>query len=185
MINLLPPKEKEVLYSEQVKNLVAVLGCIVIISLVCLSLILLSIKFYILSDFSYQKFLFQEAEKKYQSPGLAGFKDAIQKYNVILPHILSFYKKDLYFSDILGIISAVGRPEGLYFTKISLDGKTLEDNIKVVISGISDTRENLLLFQKNLQQEPGFKNISFSPNSWISPANTNFSLNLEFPKNGN
>lgn len=183
MINLLPPKEREVIYSEQIKNLITVLGCMAMISLICFALILLSIKFYILSDVSSQKFIFQEAEKKYQSSIIASYKDIIQKYNIISPYVLSFYKKNLYFSDILNVISEIERPQGLYFTKLFLDGKTSENNVKISISGVSSTRENLLLFQKNLQQEPRFKNISFSTNSWISPVNANFNLNLEFPQN--
>lgn len=184
MINLLPSREKEVLYSEQIKNLVMVLGYILLVSFICLVLILLSIKFYILTAVDYQKFLFSQAEKEYQFSGLASFKDAILKYNIILPQVLSFYKKDLYFSDILNLISGIERSEGLYFTKISLDGQTSEDRVKVNISGVSNTRENLLLFQKEIQQESRLKNISFSPDSWINPKNANFNINFEFSQDG-
>jgi len=185
MINLLPTKEKEALYLEQIKNLAMILGSVLVIVLICLALILLAVKFYILSAVDYQKFLNKGVDTEYKSSDLSTYKDYIQKYNAILPQILSFYKKDLYFSDILDAISKVERPKGLYFLRISLDKGYSENEVKVVVSGISDTRENLLSFQKNLQQAEKFKNIYFSADSWINPVNTNFSLNFELSKNDN
>ena len=67
MPNLLPPKEKKSLQLEQVKKLATILGFVTIISLICLVFILLSIKFYILSNVDGQKFLLQEAKKKISS----------------------------------------------------------------------------------------------------------------------
>jgi len=179
MPNLLPPKEKKSLQLEQVKKLATILGFVTIISLICLVFILLSIKFYILSNVDGQKFLLQEAKKKYQVSDFAEFKDVIDKYNGILPEVLSFYKKEIYFSDMLDVVSQLQRPEGLYFNKIYINGET-EDKIKVIISGFSGTREDLLLFQKRAQEEPKIKNISFSPESWINSVNVNFNLNFEY-----
>lgn len=185
MINLLPQSEKELLFLGRVKKLVIILGSIFIVFLICLILVLLSVKFSIFAEVSSQKFLFQEAKKSYSSPDAERLKNAIQKYNNVLPSVLSVYQEDMHFSDILASISKIERPKGLRLTDISLNRQDNENKVKASISGASDTRENLVSFQKNLEKQPEIKNISFSPESWISPANVNFNLTLDFPKNGN
>jgi hypothetical protein len=180
MINLLPEKEKEVLRLDQIKNLTIILGSIILVSLVCLILILMAIKFYLLQDVEYQKFLFQQAQKKYQSAETATIKGTIQKYNDALPQVLSFYKKEIYFSDVLNIISEIQKSQGLNFTKISLDGQNDSRKINIIIAGISADRDSLVDFQKKLQGEQKFKNVSFSPDSWINPTNSNFNVTFEY-----
>lgn len=175
MINLLPQKEKDALFLRRIKNLAIILGSTIIIFLICLILVLLSVKFYILAEVGYQKFLLQDTQKKYQSPDAANLKNVIQKYNESLPIVLSFYQNEIYFSDILGIISEIQRQAGLYFTNISIDGHD-----KVSISGVSATRDDLIAFQKNLEKQNAIKNISFSPDSWINPVKTNFNLTFDF-----
>ena len=179
MTNILPPKEKEYLRLEQAKKIVIILGFAAIVSLICLLLILLSIKYYILSAAGSQKFILQESEKMYQASDFAEFKNMISKNNGILPDIYTFYEKEIYFSDILNVVSQVQRPEGLYFNKIYINGEAA-GKIKVIVSGFSDTRENLLLFQKRMQEEPKIKNISFSPESWINPVNISFNLSFGY-----
>jgi len=71
MTNILPPKEKEYLRLEQAKKIVIILGFAAIVSLICLLLILLSIKYYILSAAGSQKFILQESEKMYQASDFA------------------------------------------------------------------------------------------------------------------
>jgi len=180
MINLLPQKEKDELFLKRVKNLIFVLGNVIIIFLVCLILVLLSVKFYILAEVDNQKFLLKNTQQDYQSPDVGKLKNAIQKYNSYLPTAISFYEKEIYLSDILGAISEIERPGELYFTSISLDGKNYEGKVKVSISGTSDTRENLINFQKNLGSHGAIKNVSFSPESWISPLKASFKLNFEY-----
>lgn len=180
MTNLLPPEEKKSLKLEQTKNLVIVFGVSIIISLICLILILLSIKFYILSQISSQKFVLDYEGQEYKSSDFSEYKQIIEKYNGILPGLLSFYKKEIFFTNILDVVLEVPRPEGLVFDKIYIERLDTPGKIKAVIFGFSDTRENLLLFQKNVNQEHKLKNVSFSTESWINPINTNFSFTFEY-----
>lgn len=179
MINLLPQREKDELFLKRIKNLVLVLGNVIIIFLVCLTLVLLSVKFYILAEVDNAKFLLQNTQDQYQTPDIEKLKNAIEKYNNTLPVVLSFYQKKIYISDVLAAISEIQRPEGLHFTAISIEGKT-ENKIKISISGTSDTRENLIAFQKNLGGQGLIKNVSFSPESWINPIKANFNLTFEY-----
>ena len=79
----------------------------------------------------------------------------------------------------------------MYFERVSLDGQKSKGAVAVNISGKSDTRDNLLLFQKNIEAYDNIKNIFFSAGSWISPTNISFNLTFDFLpaqagiKNGN
>jgi hypothetical protein len=180
MINLLPQKEKDELFLKKAKNLAIVLGSIVIITLVCLIFVLLSVKFYVLTEVNGQSFILQDTQKNYESPDVVTVKNSIQKYNNSLPTVLSFYQSDKYLSNILAAISEIEKPNGLYFTNIFLDSQAIGGNVKVNISGTSDTRESLIAFQKNLEKQNAINNISFSPESWINPVKANFNLNFDY-----
>ena len=182
MINLLPPKEKEELSLEGNKKLVIVLGNLVLISLVCLILILFSLKFYILKEISYQKIVLDNTEKKYQASNFLSFKEIIQKYNANLVKIDNFYKKEIKVSDILKTILEVPRPEGLYFENISVENNkngTENKKTKVTISGISKTRDNLLIFKENIENSKTIENVYFPPSNWVKNKDINFYLTLE------
>ena len=192
MINLLPPKEKEKLLFEKNKKLTIVLGNIIIISLVCLILILFSLNLYILGDVNYQRIILDNTKKKYQTQDFLLFQNLIKKYNASLVQVDNFYKEEIYFSDILKTISEIERPKGVYLTSLTIN-KVKEKNlgvsatskslasgkIKVTIFGISDTRDNLLAFKENIENNKEITNIYFPPNSWIKPSNINFNLTFE------
>ncbi len=183
MINLLPQKEKDVLYARQFGKLIVVLGTIVLVGFISLFLILLSVKLYILGQASYQKIMFENAQKSIQSPESVSLQAFISKYNSILAKENLFYEDQAYMSRILDILIGVPRPEGLYFTEISLNGD--QENIEevgIIISGTSATREGLTLFKKNVEEEQKIKDVYFPPESWINAKNISFNINLAILK---
>lgn len=182
MINLLPAEEKQKLISEKKEKLAIIWGIVVLVALICLTLILFSIKFYILAETDNQRFILGQTEKVLKTPDFINFTATIKKYNTTLAQIDSFYKKEIYFSQALKIITDVPSPEGLNLTGFSLN-RDEKGNIQAEISGTSDTRDNLLAFRKNIEQDLEIKNPVFSPESWISPKNVDFSLTLEIDQN--
>jgi hypothetical protein len=182
MINLLPPEEKEKLFLKKKERLVTILGITVLVSLICLILILSSIKLYIEAEAIYQKIVLEQTEKKYQTPDFLNFKDTIQKYNKIVIQLKNFYNQKQYSSQSLKIISDIQRPEGIYLTGLSLNNDE-NKKIKVTATGISDSRENLLIYKKNIEENKKIENLYFSPETWINPENINFSLTFEISDN--
>ncbi len=178
MINLLPLEEKQKLSLKNKEKLIVVLGIVFIVSLVCFILVLLSIKFYILARTDYQKNILEQAEKKYQTSEFTDLNNVVQKYNVTLAQINSFYKKEIYFNQALKIITDVPTPKGLYLTYFLLN-KDKNGIIQVSVSGISNNRENLLIFRKNIEEVKEIKNSYFSPESWANPKDVSFSLTFE------
>ncbi len=86
-------------------------------------------------------------------------------------------------SEILEKISKILAP-GIYLTNLSLNKPSdLQGNrVEVTISGFSETRENLSLFKKNLEEEKDFKDVYFYPSSWIKPTDIDFYLTLKIEK---
>jgi len=181
MINLLPPEKKEALFLEKSRKLIIILGIAVLVPLICLTLFLLSIRFYILSELKSQQIILEQTKERYQTPDFLTFNEIIQRNNKILIQLQSFYKKETYFSKTLKTISDIDRPKNLYFTDLSLT-KSENQNIKVTASGFSSSREDLLIFQKNIGNVREIENSYFSPESWINPENTKFYLTFEIPK---
>lgn len=181
MINLLPQEEKQKLLSDKKKKLTIILSIIVTVFLLCLMLILLSINFYLLAETDNQKNIFEQAKKENETPDFVNLNGIVKKYNSTLAQVDSFYKQEKYFSNVLEIISGVPAPKNLYLTNFSLN-RQKDGKIKVDIAGKSDTRDDLLLFQKNIEANDEIKNPYFSPQSWISPKNVNFSLSFEIDK---
>jgi hypothetical protein len=178
MINLLPSEEKEKILLKKKEKLITILGTTVLVSLICLILILASIKIYIASETDSLKIVLEQAEKEYQTPDFLNFKDIVQKYNKIVIQLENFYEQKLYFSQALETISNIQRPEGLYLTDLSFS-KNENKKIKVTVAGISDSRENLLVFKKSIEETQKIENPYFSPETWTKPENINFNLSFE------
>ncbi len=185
MINLLPPEDKKYLLLEKNKKLLIVLGNVFLISLVSLLLLLSALKFYMLGDIDSKKYILDNSEKGYQTPDFESLAQLIIKHNADLAKVDNFYKKEIYFNDILKTIFEIKKPVGLYFKSISID-KMKENNlpqqagkVKVTISGFSDTRDNLLIFRDNINSNKKIENAYFPPDSWIKSKDITFYLTFQ------
>ena len=183
MINLLPPEEKEKLFLKKKEKLIAILVIMVLVFLICLILILSSIKIHVADEANSQKIILEQVEKEYQTPNFLNLKSIVQKYNKIIIQLKNVYEQKLYFSQTLKVISNIQRPDGLYLTELSLSRGENKKN-KVTVAGISDSRENLLLFKKNIEEDKKIENSYLSPENWTNPKNINFNLSFEVSNNG-
>ena len=179
MINLLPPIEKEEQLLNQYKKLTIVLGSVVTISLVCLVLILFALKFYILGEMNYQRIIFESTKSKYQTKDFLFFSDLIQKYNKTIGKVNDFYNKRVYFSDALETLLKTQRPPGLFFHRIAITTGAQDNKVKVMLSGVSENRDNLLLFRNSIKNTPAIENTYLSPESLVRPTNVNFYLTFD------
>jgi len=181
MINLLPPKEKSELLLVRQKKLVIILGSVFLIFSICLVFVFLSIYFFALGEASAQKIILQQNLKSYQAAGSNEYGQIIKKYNLILPKVSFFYESQKHFSEALSSIYEITRPAGIFFSGLNVDGTKQAGNIvSVSVSGISSTRDDLLAYEKNLKKDVRVRNVSFSPESWISSQNISFSVSFNF-----
>jgi Tfp pilus assembly protein PilN len=179
MINLLPPEEKQKLLIEKQGKLAIILGITILIPLCCFILILVAIRFYILGEVSTQKANLEQVKKEYETADFLQFKDLIKKNDVILSQLSLFYKKEVYITQVLKTISTISRPKNLYFTDLAVN-RDKNQKIKITIDGFSESRDDLLTFQKNIEATQSIKNATFAPQSWINPVNVTFYLTFEF-----
>ncbi len=183
MTNLLPPEQKKELLLKNRERLAIILGTIVLIFLVCLIMILLSIKFYILTDIISQNNILVQTEKEYKTSEFIELKNTIQRYNTNIVKVNYFYGEEIYFSSILKIISNIPRPDGVYFTNLSLNRDNKNKKIEASVAGFSSSRENLLVFKKNIEENKEIKEPYFSPESWTTPQGVRFYLTFKIYKN--
>jgi hypothetical protein len=181
MINLLPPEEKLVLKKEQSRKLAIVLVSEIIIFLICLILVLLSVKFYLMGELSSKTYTLAEQKTESLSHDFINLQYVISKYNQLLPIVSSFYNNQFLPDQALITLLKVERPNGLYFTNLSLNSDQ-PAAAKAIISGFSSTRDGLVAFKANLEKQPKIKNVNVSPESWISIKDVNFNISLDVVK---
>lgn len=179
MINLLSAEKKEALFLEQVKKMALVLSGAVVVGLLCLFLVLLSIKFYILSELVLQQSILDGLK----SPKLEQARTTVQKSNAIVSQVSSFYEKRFVFGPAFEKFTTIQMPPGVRVSSVVLD-KGQDGATKVAISGTSSTREDLLKLKEIIELDKSIKNSQFSPESWTKDKDAKFSLDFE-TENGN
>lgn len=180
MINLLPPIEKEFLRTEETKRLIAILGTVVLAFLICLILILFSIKIYIQSQVEFQRITLFQAEQEFEQSESQALQEKINLANLTFSKLNSFYQQKPNFSEILEKISET-LPDRTYLTNISLNSQPPDKDFKtqISLSGFSPERELLFEFKKRLEAEPAFQEIYFPPTNWVKPTEIDFYVTLK------
>lgn len=181
MINLLPLQQKEELRQEENFRLILILGILILVFLIDLTFILFSIKIFITSEVQIQKILVSQKEKEFENSQIQTLQEKIIKTNQTLSALDSFYQKELNLTEILEKISKT-LPLKTYLTNLSITPRLEEEQewrIGCSLSGFSPTREILLEFKKNLEEEKGFSKINFPPSNWVTPENINFTVSFE------
>ena len=176
MINLLPSKQKEELGEEEKLKLILILGILIISFLLYFSLILFLIKISIAAELEVQRIYFGEREKELEIAESKEPEEKIEKLNLNLKKLNSFYQNQLNLTEILEKTSQT-LPAGIYLTNFNFNLK--QGKGEIFLSGFSPNRETLLLLKKNLEEEPGFSEIYFPPENWLKPTDINFTLTFE------
>jgi len=180
MINLLPLQQKEEIRKEGKLRMILILGVIFIASLVSFSLILLSIKISISAQIETQKIIFDQKEKEFQANENQQLEEKIKDFNITFSKLDTFYKKQFDLVQTLETISKL-LPQGAYLTNLNFapirEGG--EFRAQISLSGFSESREILLSFRENLENEKSFSEIDFPPENWVKLTNINFLVNFK------
>jgi len=185
MINLLPDEEKKAILSEQKKKMTIIIWVLVLIFFFSLSLSLFLIKGRLQSQLENQKKILLESEERLKQAGVIEIKGKINLANSTLTKLNSFYKKKVYFGDILAKIAEI-IPDDLYlkYLSISLSGEN-NSEVNIILSGFAPTREILFKLKKNFEEDNYFSIVSFPPSNWVKPTDIDFSANLKIVKTSN
>lgn len=177
MINLLPSQEKEILRQEEKYKLVLILGTLFLIFLICLILILLSIRISFSGQLNVQKILLNQKEESFKKSPSQNLEEKIVSFNQTFSELSSFYSSRSNMVDILEKISQ-DLPYGVYLTNFNFDSETRQ----ISLSGFSPSREILLELKENLEKEENFQEIYFFPSNWVKPNDIDFVVNFKIKK---
>ncbi|OGZ69502.1 MAG: hypothetical protein A3D44_03745 [Candidatus Staskawiczbacteria bacterium RIFCSPHIGHO2_02_FULL_42_22] len=178
MINLLPPGEKQKLITETNQKVIIILGLVALVPLVCVMLVLLSLNFYLLGEINSKNIILAQAQKTYQTPDFLMVTNEMKKKNATMIWLSSFYNKEMNMSDVLQQVSGFAFPEEVYLTNLSIIRQD-DEILKISATGFSQSRDDLLVFQKKIQEHPAIKELSFSPESWVNAQNATFQLTFQ------
>jgi hypothetical protein len=132
-------------------------------------------------DQNYQKNILEQNKKLYQTQNFINSNNIINHYNSVLAQLDLFYSKEIYLNLVLDNLINISRPNGLYFTNFSFK-KNINGTVQASISGVSNTRDDLLIFKKNIEENAEIKGLMFSQDSWVSPKDVKFSFTYDISK---
>ena len=175
MINLLPPLEKDKTLLESKRRLIIILWILILFSIFCFILVLLSIKFYIQGQVDSQRIVFNMAETEFEQSGAQSLQKEINSVNLKLEKLSDFYQNKVYITEILEKI-ATTLPQGLHLNDISFSVFSIDEKsgFRVSLSGFASNREVLFDFKKNLEKDKSFKEVYFPPKNWVKPVDIDF-----------
>jgi hypothetical protein len=176
MINLLPPKEKEIIKSEKIRKIIIILWVLFFSFLLCFSLVLYSVKTYLASQAVVQEQGLINIRGESEIKKVEDFNKEVESANKTMTELSSFFKNKIYFFELVENISST-IPFGIYLSNLSAN---LSDSgeIKVSLVGFSPTRDLLLNFKENLEKESHLSDIFMPPSNWTKPLNINFSISF-------
>jgi Tfp pilus assembly protein PilN len=173
MINLLPPSETKILQNEEKRKMILIIGFLIFIFLLCLIMMLISIKIYISGQITVEDMILSREKEEIGLSKEEDLKDKIREANNAFAEIKSFYDNQFKLTDVINRISET-IPEGIFLTILSYQPKEGQVNI----SGFAEDRETLFEFKKNLEKEE-FKEVFFPPYTWIEAKEINFNSHFK------
>jgi Tfp pilus assembly protein PilN len=180
MINLLPPLEKKKTLLESKRRLIIILWILLLFSIFCFILVLLSIKFYIQGQIDSQRIVFSTAEAEFEQSGAQSLHKEINSVNLKLDKLNDFYQNKVYITEILEKIS-ITLPQGLHLNDLSSSAFKIngEYGFKISLSGFASNREVLFDFKENLEKDKSFKEVYFPPINWVKPDDIDFAVTFK------
>ena len=184
-INLLPETEKKEIKLEKVCQETVILLGLILIALLFFIFILISLKFYLTEKVNSLEKIVLERENELKAAQILEFKKRVTTVNQNLSKIQRFWQEELSIIPLFEKFTFL-TPQSIYFTSFSYQKRVQEEKkekkvfAEIYISGWAGTREELFNFKKELEKEKEFKEVYFTPASWVKPTNLDFSLSLKF-----
>lgn len=180
MINLLPPQQKEEIREEEKLKMILIFGILLLSLSISFCLILSLVKISISTQIETKKISFNQEEKEFQGTKDQELEEKIKSLNATLLKLDAFYGRQFDLTQTLEEISGL-LPSDAYLTNLSFnpirDGGKLR--ARIFLSGFAKSREILLSFRENLENDKNFSEIDFPPENWVKPADINFSVNFK------
>ncbi|MEA3344144.1 MAG: hypothetical protein U9Q16_00450 [Patescibacteria group bacterium] len=193
MINLLPLEKKQKLLSKKKTMSIAIFFVLIFFFLFCFVLMLFSITIYSQINIESENILFDAGEKDINRSERINFQKEVQKTNLELKKINSFYDKEVCISETLEEISEI-LPKEIYLTNFSAEyyfekiTSSLEEKendkkeklgFKFSLSGLAVNREILVSFKQEIEKEKNFIEVYFPLENLLEQENIDFTITFK------
>ena len=177
MINLLPQKAKREIVLEERFKIIFILSITFFAFLTSLFLVLFSVYTSVSTELKIQKINFDDLEKKIKNSQIEEMEKNIEKHNLIIKNLASFYKEDI---DLVSILEKISKtlPSGIYLDSLNFNRSSLEFSL----TGFSPDRDTLVHFKENLEKESDLGKVFFPSSNWSIPKDIEFNVNLKIVK---
>lgn len=176
MINLLPPEEKKGILIKKKLKLVLIFELGILLFLISALLIVFSIAIYLNGEINSEKIAVSQKEEDIDLTTIADFQKKIEALNEKIKNVESFYNEQVYLTPVLEKVFEK-LPSQSYLNNFSFTKSS--ETLKINLSGFIPTRDDLLAFKRNIENDKDFKNISFPPGNWVSQTDIEFFLSFE------
>ncbi len=171
-LNLIPPnKQEEIGKNKRLKMAIKAEIALTII-LVGFFIVLLSFKYSLNMGLSGEMLLNAQVEKADQFSKIKSYDNQFNQANERIKQIASIDKAQLYWSRVFEKISQL-IPVGIGLKTLSTD------QYAITLSGVADTRENLIAFKDKLEKETCFSNIVLPLSNLVDKADVEFQITLD------
>lgn len=174
-LNLIPPKKKEeIKKNKRLKTAIKAEIVLTIILMVFFS-VLLSFRYVLGIELTGEKTLNAQIERNDQFGKIKSYDDQFNQANDMIKQVAVIDQTQLYWSRVFVKISQLILP--------GIETKSLStDNSAVTISGIADTRDNLIAFKSNLEKESCFSQINLPLSNLVDKENVTFQIVFDVDK---
>lgn len=173
-LNLLSPQAKEELEFVNINKLLSSMMIWIVLFLIFFSLLLVSIFIYLFIISQSQNRLIQSRQDNPEIQQLALMENKIKEANKLISQTYSRQEQLISWTPIIEKLTELV-PDGMYLTNLNYQ---LADN-QVSLNGWSNTRENILLFQKALEDSAMFTDVQSPLSNLLKRENIYFNLTFK------
>lgn len=177
-LNLLPPQEKKRLEFVKFNSLLASLAIWLSVFLTIFVILLLSAFFSLSILLQEQRRLIEIRQSDPKTQYLLEIEKKIEQANQIIKQVHLKQAEIILWTPLLEEISEIV-PSGIYLNNLSYQATKGQ----ISLSGWADCRDNLLNFQKSLEESPFFEEIEAPLANLIKQKDINFSFTLHLNEN--
>ena len=174
-LNLLPSQEKRNLELVELSRLLVSLASWILIFLIIFTLFLVSTYFSLSILLKEQKKLIEIRQSDAQMQSLLEIEERIKQTNQIVKQVYSKQQEIVLWTPLLEEITEIV-PSGIYLTNLSYR----VTNNQITLNGWANQRENLLRFQKSLEESSFFEEVKAPLANLVKQKDIDFSFTLQF-----
>jgi hypothetical protein len=174
-LNLIPPAKKEEIRKNNQLKMAIRTEVILTIALAVFFAVLLSFKYILNISFAFNSAAW-ENENPEQFKKIENYDRQFSNINTQVFQIITLKKSQLYWSEFFTKLDA------LVFSGISVK-KISTDDYSIMVEGISDTRDDLILFKEKIESEKCFTDVDLPLSNLVGRNNVEFQISFNIDKN--